>query len=126
MGAAESVIPITEETVTVAKRVTETGRVKVTLATEVMEQLVRETLLTRHAEIERRSINKEISAAPEIRREGEYLIVPVVEEVLVVEKRLFLKEEIRLRLVESQETVELPVERRVQTATLDRLPPSSE
>jgi stress response protein YsnF len=122
----DTVVGIAEESVTVSKRTNEIGRVQVAVTTEVIEQLVRETLLTRHAEIERVSINMEISAAPQIRQEGEFLIVPVVEEVLVVQKRLVLKEEIRLRIVESQEAVELPVQRRAQKVKVERLPPAAE
>ncbi|MDB5377359.1 MAG: hypothetical protein JWR00_1805 [Rubritepida sp.] len=126
MVSHDTVVGIAEESVTVSKRTNEIGRVQVAVTTEVIEQLVRETLLTRHAEIERVSINMEISAAPQIRQEGEFLIVPVVEEVLVVQKRLVLKEEIRLRIVESQEAVELPVQRRAQKVKVERLPPAAE
>jgi stress response protein YsnF len=51
------------------------------------------------------------------------LVIPVVEEILVVEKRLVLKEEIRLRFVDTEDIVEQAVERRVQHATVERMPP---
>jgi stress response protein YsnF len=38
-----------------------------------------------------------VETAPEIRTEGDVTILPVVEEVLVVEKRLVLKEELHIR-----------------------------
>jgi stress response protein YsnF len=38
----------------------------------------------------------EVDVAPEPRQEGDTWIIPVIEEVLVVEKRLVVKEEIRL------------------------------
>ena len=46
--------------------------------------------------MERVAIDQWVDEAPPIRNEGETLVVPVVEEVLVVEKRLRLREEIRL------------------------------
>ena len=47
-------------------------------------------------EIERVAIDRQIDTAPEIRNEGETMIIPIVEERLVVEKRLFLREEIHV------------------------------
>jgi stress response protein YsnF len=38
-----------------------------------------------------------VETAPEIRTESDVTILPVVEEVLVVEKRLVLKEELHIR-----------------------------
>jgi stress response protein YsnF len=46
-------------------------------------------------------------------------IIPVLEEVLVVEKRLVLKREIRIRK-RSSETVEIPVSLRKQRAEVER------
>ena len=51
----------------------------------------------RRIEIERVPINRPIDAVPAIREEGDTTIMPVVEEILVVERRLILKEEIRMR-----------------------------
>jgi stress response protein YsnF len=50
----------------------------------------------------------ELAQAPAIRTEGDVTIVPVFEERLVVEKRLFLIEEVHLRRVASVEQVALP------------------
>jgi len=41
-------------------------------------------------------VNRVVSVAPEVRHEGDVMIVPVLEEVLVVEKRLMLREELRI------------------------------
>lgn len=61
---------------------------------------------------------------PVTRREGDVTIVPVLEEVLVVEKRLVLREEIHVRETLSREEVELPVSLRRQRATVEREEPS--
>ena len=53
------------------------------------------------------------------------MVVPVLEEVLVVERRLVIREEIRMRLVSVEEPVEQPVAVRRQRATVERLPPPS-
>jgi len=119
---AETVIPLGEEVLRVGKRQVETGRVRVALTTETVEEIVRGSLRTRRAEIERVPMGREVTAAPETRQEGDVLVIPVVEEILVVERRLVLREEIRLRFVEGEQTVEQSVARRIQRATVERVP----
>lgn len=119
-GPPSGVIPVVEERLVVGRNTVETGRVRVSLSTETVEQVVRETLRGRRAEVERVPLDQEVREAPRTREEDGQIIIPVVEEVLVIEKRLVLKEEIRLRFVETEEVVEQPVERRVQHATIER------
>ena len=123
---AETVLPVVEETLHLGKRLVETGRVRVSLSTTVEEEVLRETLLRRHAEVERRPVGRTVTEAPRVRQEGDLVIIPVVEEVLVVEKRLVLKEEILLRLVSEEVEFEQPATRRVQHAVVERVPPASE
>jgi stress response protein YsnF len=115
-------IPLTEEKLLIGKRVVETGRLRVSVKTETAEELIRETLRSRHAEVERVALGHEVQEVPQTRQEGDVLIVPIVEEILVIEKRLVLKEEIRLRFVESEDAVEYPVQRRIERAVVERLP----
>ena len=122
-GGVEEILFLAEERLLVGKRIVETGRVRVSTTTETAEELVRETLRTRRAEVERVPLGHEVEVAPQIRQEGDVLVVPVVEEILVVERRLVLKEEIRLRFVDTEMAVEHSVERRIQRATVERLPP---
>ena len=51
----------------------------------------------RHCQVERIAINRVVDAAPSVRQEGDTVIVPVIKEIMVVEKRLLLKEEIQVR-----------------------------
>ena len=120
-------LPLVEEALRVGKRVVETGRVRVSVATETEERLVLATLRTERAEVERVPIGRELAEgeeAPATRQDGT-VVVPVLEEVLVVERRLVLREEIRLRLVAAEEAVEQPVTLRRQRAEVERLPTSA-
>lgn len=54
-------------------------------------------LYTEQAGVERVPVNRLVDNEPQTRQEGDVTIIPVVEEVLVVEKRLLLKEEIHIR-----------------------------
>ena len=118
----ETVIPIIEETAVVTKRVVPTGRVRVNTSVEERSELVRADLEREDVEVERVAIDREIDAVPEVRREGDVLIVPVVEEILVIEKRLVLKEELRIHTRRSVERVEQPVVLRRTVASVERSP----
>jgi stress response protein YsnF len=79
--------------------------------------------------VERVNIDHELTEgepAPIARREEDgTFILPVLEEVLVIERRLVLREEIRLRLVAVEETIEETVTLRRQRAEVERLPPAA-
>lgn len=92
-------IPVIEEILHVGKRVTDTGR-GVRLHKSVSEEVWRidETLMQQVLDLTHVPINAwvQADALPVQRQEGSTLIIPVLEEVLVIEKRIRLKEEIRL------------------------------
>ncbi|MBD0273202.1 MAG: YsnF/AvaK domain-containing protein [Acetobacteraceae bacterium] len=122
-------LPLVEEVLRVGKRRVETGRVRVSVGTEAGERVVRETLRSERAEIQRVPMGRELAAgepAPFPRREPDgTVVVPVLEEVLFVERRLVLREEIRVRTIASEDTVEQPVTLRRQRAEVERLPPEA-
>ncbi len=91
-------LPVIQEEVQVGRRVVDTGR-GVRLHKTVTEEALRidETLLRQELDVERVPIDEWVDGAlPERRQEGETLVIPVLEEVLVVQKRVRLKEEIRI------------------------------
>lgn len=91
-------IPVVQEELHVGKRVVESGQ-GVRLHKSVTEEVLRieEPLARQELEIEHVPVNAWVEGAlPVQRQEGDTLIVPVLEEVLVVEKRVRLKEEIRI------------------------------
>ena len=116
----EARIPIVEETVRLERREVASGRVRVRTRTAVESELVGAELEHVTVEVRRVPVDREVEAAPPVRTEGDVTIIPVVEEILVVEKRLILKEEIHLVRHREQEKVELPVERRRQVVDVDR------
>ena len=80
-----------------AKRQVVTGRVRVQTLTDTIEELAHAEVQRESVEVTRVPIDKVVETAPEIRTEGDVTILPIVEEVLVVEKRLVLKEEVHIR-----------------------------
>jgi uncharacterized protein (TIGR02271 family) len=97
-GTIESgtVIPVAAEEVRVRKERVVTGKVRLRKIVHHEEQTLDEPLLRERVTVERVAADRWVDTVPPIRNEGGTLIVPVVEEVLVVEKRLRLREEVRL------------------------------
>jgi uncharacterized protein (TIGR02271 family) len=118
----ETVIPLLAEEVAVTKEVIETGRVRVARVTHEREQLIDELLSRETAEIERVRIGQQIDTMPAVREEGDTVVIPIVEEVLVVERRLFLREEVRVRRVHSTQRHQESVTLRHHEAVVTRLP----
>ena len=108
------------EEVHVAKETRETGRVRVSTQTHEREALVAEDLARERVEIETIPVGRRIDMVPAVRQEGDTTIVPVVEEVLVVERHLMLKEEIRIKRVRTTERHQETVMLRYQEAVVKR------
>jgi stress response protein YsnF len=120
---SEEVVPLVEEIATIAKRQVVTGRVRVQTLADTVEELAHAEVQRETVEVTRVPIDKVVETPPEIRTDGDVTIVPVLEEVLVVEKRLVLKEELHIRRRVETETVEVPVTLRKQRAIIERTDP---
>ena len=82
-----------------SKRVVEAGKgVRVARTVSKREEVVDEPLVRAEVSIERVSINEMIADQdmPAVRYEGETMVVPIFEEVVVTEKCTILKEEVRI------------------------------
>jgi len=91
------VVPVTEEMVTVQKRVVESGRVEIRKSVHERTEIIDQPLQMEEVEIERVAVNRVIDEAVPVRYEGDTTIISLLEEVLVVEKRLVLREEIHIK-----------------------------
>ncbi len=103
------VVPVVAESLQVGVREVSRGGVRV--HREIREEPVRvdPPLQQTHVDIERRIVNQLLDGpAPEPHQDGDTLVIPVVEEVAVVQRRWLLKEE--LRVTRSQHTIHRPQE----------------
>ncbi len=123
-GAAEAVVPVIAETVEVVKRQVESGRVRVEKTVQTTDQVVNESLIHEDVEVERVPINKVIEAPIGNRQEGETLVVPVLKEVLVVEKRLMLVEEIRITRRKTEQPFSQTVPLRTEAVVVEQSEPT--
>ncbi|MCJ2115682.1 YsnF/AvaK domain-containing protein [Methylobacterium sp. J-001] len=122
----EAVLPLIAETARIDKRAVETGRVRVSTRTETVEEVLRETLRSDMVGVTRVAINRTLAEGevpPVVREKNGVTIIPVLEEILVVEKRLVLREEVHVRQTTAGEDVEMPVTLRRQHAVIERVSP---
>jgi len=118
----ETVVPLFSEEISVSKRVVAKGRVQVSTVTREHEALVDEMLAREHVEVERIPINQEVAVMPVIREDGDTLVIPIVEEALIIQRRLVLKEEVRIRRIREMERHQERITLRKQEAAITRLP----
>ena len=93
----DEVISLAREELAVGKRTVETGRLRVAKRVKAREESVIAQLARDEIDVKRVSVNRPVEGPIGIRQDGDVLVIPVVEEVLVVKKQLVLKEELHVR-----------------------------
>ncbi len=112
LNSVSATLPLHEERVSVSKRVRKT-LVRATRTTTQRTVAVDEGLAVEQVVVTRVPVGRVVDAIPPIREEDGVTIVPVVEEELVLVRRLVLTEEVRFERVRS-------TERHVETVVLRR------
>lgn len=120
------VIPVIDEQVQIDKRTVETGRVRISKTVQEREETVDIPLEQEVVEIERVPINQRVDTPPAVRYEGDTTVYPVLEEVVVVEKRLMLIEEVRVTKRRTTITEPQQVVLRRETVHVERTAPEAE
>ena len=116
------VIPLYADELSINRREVERGGVRVSVPTNTREHVVDEPLTNTRVEVKRIPIGRIVEAAPPVRTEGDTIIIPVMEETIVVERRLILKEEIILRRIYTAGRHRERVSLREQEAVIERQP----
>jgi len=114
-------LSVVEEKISLTKQAVLTGRVRIATQTETVEHRLPAELSSEEIDVVRVQVDRRVDVAPQVTTEGDLTIIPVVEERLVVTRELYLREEIHVRRIRRQETVEIPAETRRQTVRIERL-----
>lgn len=112
------VVPVVQEQLHVGTQVEETGVLRVRVLTEEVQQPVALQRVRETVHVERVAVGTPVAQLREPWTEGDTLVVPVYEEV--VERRLVLKEEIRLHRRRETASHTEPVPLRRQRAVVER------
>ncbi len=115
----DEVISVLQETVRVSKREVETGRVVVRKTVSERDEAVEMLLRQTDVSVERVPVGRVVTEAPASRQDGDVLIIPVLEEVLVTEKRLVLKEELHIRKTTSERMAHEVVRLRTENVLIE-------
>ncbi len=120
----KTVIPVAEEQLRVHKRKVDGATVRVTKEVHEEERVVDEPLFSEEVDVQRVRVDRVVDAPEPIRSEGDTTIIPLYEEVLVVEKRLVLTEELHVtkQRVERREPQRVTLRR--ESAAVERLEPN--
>ena len=116
-------IPLVEETLNVTKREIVMGGVRLVKRVTEREENVDGPLLRAEVQVERVPINRVVAEAPQPRHEGGTLIAPILEEALVIEKRLLLKEEVRITRTQAEVHQPQVVTLRTEEAVIEGVNP---
>lgn len=116
------VIPVVEEQLHVGKKTGKVGTVRISKQVSEHEQTVTIPLFEETIQVERIAINQFVdSAPPALRYEGETMIIPVIKEVAVVEKRLMLVEELHIVKRQDQKQECQQVKLKEEEVTVERV-----
>lgn len=119
---ADKIVALHDEQLEISRRRVARDTVRVSTVTTQFEQHVAETLSHARVEVTRVPVGRVVDRVPDIREEDGLTIVPVVEEEIVIHRRLVLKEEVHLRRVMVDDLHQETVVLRSQDAVISRIP----
>lgn len=117
-------IPRIEEQIAISTQTVETGRVTLTKTVHQAQETVTVPLTQEQYIVERTVVNQYVDEPPAPRQEGNSMIYPVLREVLVIEKKLLLVEEVRVSCQQTQTEDTQTVLLRRESITVERTPPA--
>ncbi|QHT68528.1 YsnF/AvaK domain-containing protein [Rhodocytophaga rosea] len=121
-----AVIPVIEEQVHVSKQQIETGKVLVSKKVHEEEKTIDIPLVHEEHTVERIPVNQYVEKAPEVRYEGDTMIIPVLREEVIIQKRLFITEELRITKRKIETSVPQQVTLRREEVIVERIAGNSE
>lgn len=115
------VVPVLAEELQADAVPVATGGVRVTKHIETHNEILSQELRKTNVDVRRVKMNRVVDGPQPVRRAGKTLIIPVVSEVLRVEKQWVVTEEIHITETEERNTVEQEVELKREVASIERL-----
>ena len=117
----EKVLPVMEENLRLGVGKVETGKLRAKKTVTEEDLIVSGPVLQDELDIERIPLNQYIEEAPpSVRYEGDTMVIPVIEEEVVVQTRLKLVEEVRITRRQRERTAEEPVTIRREEVVIER------
>lgn len=125
----EHVIPVIEESLRVSKRVVERGGIRVIKSVTTEEATIEEPTIHESATVNRVAVNRLLEPGEELpksRRDGDTLIIPIFEEVIVTEKRMRVTEELHIFLARTETVTPQSATIRRESVRIEPIPFSND
>jgi uncharacterized protein (TIGR02271 family) len=119
-GDVVAVVPVIHEEASVRRRVVETGRVRITKTVETVEETVDLPATHERVNVERVVVERMLDEPVSSYYEGDTLVIPVMEEVVVLQKKLMLREEIRVTKIREESQHQEVVTLQAEHVTVER------
>jgi len=122
MAGQSMTIPVIEEQVKIDKEIVETGIVRILKNVHEEEVTVDVPIMHEEHTIERIPVNEYLETPPPpVRYEGETMIIPILREEVVVQKRIVLVEELRITKKQVETHTPQQVTLRKEEVSVDRI-----
>jgi uncharacterized protein (TIGR02271 family) len=117
-------VPLLEEQLEFSTRTVDLGEIQIHKSVDETEEVRTGSLNREDVQVERVRVDRRVTEPEVSRQEGDWLVIPIMEEVFVVEKHLMVTEEIRIRksLVTEESEVRDTVRREHATVEDMRVP----
>lgn len=90
-----TVVPVVQEEAHISRRTVEAGTVRVRKVVHTERVTIDEPAYVDRVEVRRVTLNTPVvGETPQVRQEGDTMIIPVIKEMVVIEKRLVVTEEV--------------------------------
>lgn len=125
----EHVIPVIEESLHVTKRVVEQGGIRIIKSVTTEEATIEEPTIHEAATVDRIAVNRLLEPGEELpksRRDGDTLIIPIFEEVIVTEKRMRVTEELHIVLSRTEAVTPQSTTIRRESVRIEPIPSSND
>jgi uncharacterized protein (TIGR02271 family) len=102
---------ILQEEASIDKKIVESGKVYIHKKVQETDEEISVPVSHESVSIKKVTVNKYVDVAPSVRNEGNTTIIPVIKEVLVIEKKLLLVEEVHVikEVIEKTEEHTIPL-----------------
>ena len=117
------VIPVVEEEIHIGKRRVETGKVRIRKTVHEKEEQIDIPLIEEEVEVRRVPVNRPVDGPVSVRYEGDTMILPLLKEELVVQKRLVLTEELYITKKRKETYQPESVTVRAEEVSIERVDP---
>lgn len=117
----ETTVPVIAEELRAGTRKVKTGGVRIRKTVQEHEEILDQPLLSEHVQVRRVVKNEVVDGPLPTRTEGHTIIVPVVKEVLRIEKQFVLAEELHITRQTTEERHEQTVVLKEEHADVERV-----